>query len=271
MAAAAPSNLQPVALTAAPAEKPASFKPGEPAETAEPPRQGAPAAAEPVAEAQKVPVLMYHEITQGPNALYVPPEELEGHLKWLQDHGYHGITLKQLYGHYTRGDKIPDHPIVLTFDDGYVSFYTNAMPLLKKYGFPGTLFVITGSVGKPGVVTWDQVRAALRQGMEIGAHTVNHPDLAISGHDSVVYEVTESKRVLEEEIGQTVSFFCYPAGRYNDSVVKAVKDAGYIGAVTTKFGLAEPDQNPLLWSRVRVNQGTGPAGLGALIRMAEGK
>lgn len=247
---------------------PAVYQPNGSTEPVEPDRPRPEPPPVPVSERRRVPVLMYHEITAGPNALYVAPEELDGHLGWLKEHGYTAITLKRLYKYYTDGAPIPEKAVVLTFDDGYVSYYTNALPLLKKYKWPGTLFVITGSVGKQGMVTWDQVREAAAQGTEIGSHTINHPSLELLTGASLVQEITESRKVLEAETGQRIEFFCYPAGKFNDEVVKTVREAGYLGAVTTQYGLAAPDQDALLWKRIRVNKGLSPQGLGSLIQSA---
>ncbi|HYF95916.1 MAG TPA: polysaccharide deacetylase family protein [Symbiobacteriaceae bacterium] len=223
----------------------------------------------PEGERRRVPVLMYHEITQGPNNLYVAPAELEGHLRWLKENGYTAITLKQMHRHFMEGDALPEKPVVLTFDDSYLSHYTSALPLLKQYNWPGTIFVITGSVGQRGYMTWDQLRDAARQGMELGAHTVSHPSLAQLSRERLVREIAGSRQALEAETGATVEFFCYPAGKWNELVLQTTREAGFLGAVTTRFGLADPGQNPYRWDRVRVNKGISPVGLGRLIKLAE--
>ncbi|HWI50512.1 MAG TPA: polysaccharide deacetylase family protein [Symbiobacteriaceae bacterium] len=222
----------------------------------------------PVAERLRVPVLMYHEITPGPNSLYVAPEELAGHLKWLKDNGYTAITMKQLYDYYTEGKAVPEKPVVLTFDDSYSSYYWNALPLLKEYGWPGTLFVITGSLGETGHMTWDQVREAARQGTELGAHTINHPSLELLTGSRLVNEIAGSREALERETGRKIEFFCYPAGKWNEETLRVTREAGYLGAVTTQFGLAAADQDPYRWQRLRINKGTSPQGFGSLIRGA---
>lgn len=219
----------------------------------------------PKAERQRVPVLMYHEITPGPNNLYVAPDELTAHLQWLKENGYTAITLRRLYNHLVDGAPIPEKPVVLTFDDSYASHYDNAMPLLKQYGWPGTIFVITGSIGERGHMTWDQVRAAAREGMELGAHTINHPSLELLSGERLVREIAGSRKALQEETGQSIDFFCYPAGKLNDEVVRVTREAGFLGAVTTKPGLADADQDPFYWQRIRINKGLSPRGLAGLI------
>lgn len=222
----------------------------------------------PAAERLPVPVLMYHEIVAGPNSLYVAPEELAGQLQWLKENGYTAITLKQLYDYYTEGKPVPAKPVVLTFDDGYSSYYWNALPLLKQYEWPGTLFVITGFVGERGYMTWDQVREAARQGTEIGSHTVRHPSLEQVSGERLVGEIAGSRNKLESELGQTIEFFCYPAGKWNEETLRVTREAGYLGAVTTKPGMAGVDQDLYRWQRIRINKGTSPKAFGSLILSA---
>lgn len=257
----------PAASTNHPEETPAesTYHPGEPQaqETA-----AQPAAPRPEA---RVPVLMYHEIAPGPNNLYVMPQELADHLEYLQQQGYTTIPLQHLYESFTKGRQLPSRPVVLTFDDGYLSFAVSALPILRGRRFTATLFVITGLVGKPGYITWEQARQIAGAGMEVGAHTVTHPDLARVDVERQRREVSESRRVLEAELGQPVRFFAYPAGRYNDKTLSAVKEAGFFGAVTTVYGPATPAQDPLQWQRIRINQGVSKEALGALLRAAEGR
>lgn len=254
-AVAAPATIQqPPPEPHEPRIRPVSWQPAEPAV--------------PLAERRRVPVLMYHEVTRGPNNLYVAPEELAGHLTWLQQHGYTAITLQQLHGHLTDGEPIPDKPVVLTFDDGYVSYYQNALPLLKQHQWPATLFVITGFVGERGYMTWDQVREAASAGTELGAHTINHPSLDLLKGDRLVREVAGSRRVLQQETGRSIDFFCYPAGKLSDEVLRVVREAGFVGAVTTKWGLTDASQDPYRWDRIRINKGLSPEGLGSLIETA---
>lgn len=254
VAAPVPTTLRPIGYD--PSELRADRAPRERRVWAEP---------VPKAERQRVPVLMYHEITAGPNNLYVPPDELAAHLQWLKENGYTAITLRQLYDHLTDGTPVPEKPVVLTFDDSYSSHYDNALPLLKSFGWPGTIFVITGSIGERGHMTWDQVRDAAREGMELGAHTINHPSLELLSGELLVREIDGSRKALQAETGRSIDFFCYPAGKLNEEVVRVTQEAGFLGAVTTKPGLADADQNPYRWQRIRINKGLSPRGLAGLI------
>lgn len=221
-----------------------------------PPPDAEPAAPELPAEPPRhaVPILMYHVIAPGPDNLHVPPAELEAQLRLLSEHGYETVSMQHLASHFAHGTPLPERPIVLTFDDGYISAYTAALPLLQQYGMTATFFIVTGLVGQAGYVTWDHVAALAAAGMEIGAHTVSHPDLRGLTGAALLHEVAGSGQALEGRLGLPVSVFAYPAGKYNAEAVAAVRDH-YEAAVTTLPGAATPCQDPVLWHRIRVNQG----------------
>lgn len=199
---------------------------------------------------------MYHEVGDGPNELYVSEKNFADQLNLLAENGYHTITLDQLYAAMTRTASLPPKPVVLTFDDGYASHYSRAFPLLKQYGFTGVFFVYTRGVGGANRVTWEQLREMQAAGMEIESHTVSHVDLAAISvsPDRLRREIEGSRTTLQAELGVPVEYFCYPAGRYNDQVLKAVKKAGYKAALTTKPGWVTSHQSPLEWRRVRINR-----------------
>jgi len=157
---------------------------------------------------------------------------------------------------------------LITFDDGYATFYEHAFPRLRERGFVATLFVITDKVGMPRYVTWDQVREMAAAGIEIGSHSVTHPDLRQLSGSHLEQEISGSRKTLEEQLGMPVLFFCYPGGHYDEEVLAAVKAAGYLGAVSTVFGAAGPGDDPFQWPRVRVSRGDTAERLHALIQAA---
>ncbi|MCG0238166.1 MAG: polysaccharide deacetylase family protein [Firmicutes bacterium] len=189
-------------------------------------------------------------------------------MDYLARAGYNTVTLAQLYRHLTSGEPLPEKPVVITFDDGYASFYEHAFPRLRERGFVATLFVITDKVGTPRYVTWEQVREMAAAGIEIGSHTATHPDLRELEASQLEHEVSGSRKTLEEQVGVPVLFFCYPGGYYDEAALAAVQTAGYLGAVTTVFGAAAPGDDPLQWPRVPVSRGDTPKKLQALIDAA---
>jgi peptidoglycan/xylan/chitin deacetylase (PgdA/CDA1 family) len=158
--------------------------------------------------------------------------------------------------------------VVVTFDDGYRSVVSAALPVLAARSWPAVLNLTFKNVGLPGGLTERQVRRLLTAGWELAAHSLTHPDLTGLGRAALTREVAGSRSALRRTFGAPVDFFCYPAGRYDASVVAAVEDAGYLGATTTISGLARPDAMHEL-RRIRVNGSDGAGGLAAALARLE--
>src|SRR5438105_5048488 len=210
---------------------------------------------------EPVPILMYHVIAKpiagAPYpALYVPRPEFAAQMAWLAEHGYRAVTLQQVFDHWRGAGPLPAHPIVVSFDDGYRSQYTNALPVLRSHRWPGVLNLELRNTEPVWGARPGEVRAMIRAGWEIDSHTLTHPDLTTLDPDRLREEVTGSRTVLRRRFHVPANFFCYPSGSYDDAVVEAVKAAGYLGATTTLFGLARP-QDLYTLARVRVNGGDG--------------
>lgn len=211
-----------------------------------------------------VPILMYHVVSAPqPGApypdLYTPKPVFAAQMKALAKRGYHGVTLAQVYDYWRRGYALPSKPIVISFDDGYLSHYTHALPVLKALGWPGVLNLEINNV-KPGDLTAGQVRALIDAGWEVDSHTITHPDLRTVGDSQLRQELVGSRSYLKKHFGVPASFFCYPAGRYDSRVIAAVKAAGYSAATTTQPGLASPKSRFEL-SRIRIDGPDGVSGL----------
>jgi peptidoglycan/xylan/chitin deacetylase (PgdA/CDA1 family) len=220
-------------------------------------------------QTEAVPILMYHYVRPdpGPNDpigqdLSVTPEDFAEEMQYLADRGYTTMTLGELADVRDKKLKLPAKPVVLTFDDGYRDFYTNAWPVLRQHKFKATIFVITGFVNQDRYLTWDMIRELDQSGyIEVGSHTVHHVDLSKVAADVANAEVTESKQVIEQEIGHPIQSFCYPSGRYTASVVSQLRQVGYTIATTTNGGFSKAGDDQLLLPRVRIH---GTSGLQAL-------
>jgi peptidoglycan/xylan/chitin deacetylase (PgdA/CDA1 family) len=221
--------------------------------------------------ATPVPILMYHVIAAPPPDapypnLFVPPRRFAAQIALLARHGYHGVTLGRVWAHWRRCVPLPSKPVVVSFDDGFLSWYRVAYPVLRRHGWLGTMNLALSHLN--GI---DVRRAWLRNligaGWELDSHSLTHLDLTLLGPDALRREVAGSRRRLRRLFGVPVHFFCYPAGRYNDRVLAAVRTAGYFGATTTADGLARP-QRPYALARVRVNGDDSPGGVLAHIRSA---
>jgi len=216
------------------------------------------------ARAIRLPILMYHYVRTRPSTrvdrlgyrLSVSPAVFQSQMDWLFTHGYHPVNFNQLRTYFAGKSPLPSRPVVITLDDGYQDLYTAAFPILQMHHFTAVAYIVSGFIDKRGYVTSDEVVQLDRAGIEIGSHTVSHPDLAHVSFASAMFQVVESKRVLEDMLGHPVLDFAYPSGRYDAETIQAVEKAGYDTAVTTSgYPQMHTLQNRYTWSRVRVTGG----------------
>jgi peptidoglycan/xylan/chitin deacetylase (PgdA/CDA1 family) len=215
---------------------------------------------------EPVPILMYHVLNAPPPGtpepeLWVSREDFAAQMDWLAQRGYHAVTLQQVWDAWHKGGLLPSKPIVVSFDDGYHSHLTNAMPVLREHGWPGVLNLQVNQTRED--LKPPDVRALIRAGWEVDAHTYSHPDLTTVDAAGLRHEIADAREELRRTYGVPVNFFCYPAGRFDERVVAAVRAAGYLGATTTEAGRASPDEPPYALRRIRVNGSDGVEGLAA--------
>lgn len=211
-----------------------------------------------------MPILMYHVIGDPrPGApypeLFVNPNDFEGQLRWLAKHGYTAVTLRSVWDSWRGRGHLPTRPVVVTFDDGYRGIATRAKPMLRAQNWPGVLNLDVSNINTKQGFGEGRIRGLLRAGWELGSHTLTHADLTGLDDRRLRTEVSGSRQVLQRMFDVPVDFFCYPSGRLDNRVVAAVRDAGYLGATTTAYGLARPN-DPYRLARVRVSRSDGVSG-----------
>jgi len=183
----------------------------------------------------RVPVLMYHEIadiTATQSRLAVSPEVFADQVAYLHDAGFTAITAGALAEILAGGaGKLPERPVVLSFDDGYGDFHSHAVPLLKQYGHAATIFQTTGWVGVAGkekrMLNWRELAEVAEAGIEIGAHTIKHPQLDQLPDAELHEELYASKSVLEDHLGIAIPGLAYPFGYSNEKVRQVAREIGY--------------------------------------------
>lgn len=212
-----------------------------------------------------MPILMYHRVADdGPQSLArwrVSPPKFVRQIEWLRAQGYTTIGLEE-WVHVEQHDASSlARRVVLTFDDAYLDFITTALPVLAHHGFGATMFVPTGFVGGTAdwdrafgapapLMSWQQLDAIAKAGIEIGAHTISHPRLAgLTDVQAIVHEVVTSRTVLKARYDQSIATFAYPYGDYDARVENVVKDAGFAAAVT----IAPHSAGPLALGRLSIN------------------
>lgn len=258
----------PTASAKAPGGKERKTKRGVPSRAPEP----APADSAP--PGRPIPILMYHATEAAPagsalSGLWVPAETFTATMDLLHERGYHAITMQDAYDYWEGRRRVPKNPIVLTFDDGFRSHVTTAMPTLERLGWRGVLYLTVSELHTPGAegIGRGGVRELLRAGWELGSHTMTHPDLTTLSAEQLDKEVAGARTWLRREFHQPVNAFCYPAGKYDDTVVAAVEKAGYATATTIGPGLAGPG-DLLRLPRIRVDAEDSPESVLAHIAAA---
>jgi peptidoglycan/xylan/chitin deacetylase (PgdA/CDA1 family) len=176
-----------------------------------------------------VPILLYHRIDISPigSRYYVPPVVFDGQMKLLRDWGYQTISIQMLVDAIQKGASLPPRPVILTFDDGHLDNYLNAMPILQKYGFTGVEYVVYSYIGVENYMTVDQIKELAAAGWEIGSHGLNHLDLTKLEPARQRFEIVESRQMLEKTLGVPIRTIAYPFGVSSSGVIDYAHFAGY--------------------------------------------
>jgi hypothetical protein len=213
-----------------------------------------------------VPILEYHVLGAAPAGttypeLFVGRADFSRQMDWLDANGYQAVTLEQVEKAWYEGGTLPAKPVVLSFDDGYRPQFTFALPELRRHGWPGVLNL----KAEGSDLYTSNVEAMLAAGWELAAHTIHHLDLTTLDAAQLKEEVAGSRAILRREYGVPADNFCYPAGRYDDTVIAAVKAAGYVGATTEIPGYASREK-PYELDRYEILGSSGVSGLAEDLR-----
>lgn len=199
-----------------------------------------------------IPVLTYHHIGADAGWLYVSETDFEQQLLYLRGQGYTPISVAELAAGLSGKAKLPNRPIVLTFDDGYDDNYRAALPILLRQGMRASFFVVTGKIGQPGYMTWSQARQMREQGMEVGSHTVHHYTLNEINLKEMERELLASRLMLESNLPAAPAVFANPFGETAPAVVDLLARTGYQAACSSVVGLNRPGENLFMIRRLSV-------------------
>ncbi len=212
-------------------------------------------------------IILYHRVLVKTEAAYdVSVEDFENQMEYLKA-SYDIISLSDALDYITRAKELKNNSVVITFDDGDVSIYNNAFPILKKYRFPFSVFIYTNIVKEgPHAMKWNHMKQMLAYGAEIGSHSVSHGYLnkRLKEESEEQYlarlrhELVDSKNLLEAEFGLPVRYFAYPYGRYNETVKEEANKAGYEAILTVRGYENFPGDDPMRLNRRVVQRSTTP-------------
>jgi peptidoglycan/xylan/chitin deacetylase (PgdA/CDA1 family) len=204
-------------------------------------------------------ILTYHSIGLDDVFDTVEPKNFIRQLKYLKKK-YKIVSLATIIEFINTGKRTTKRMVSITFDDGFLDFYLNVFPLLRKDNLPATLFVATDYIGKdwpftkshPKMLNWEQIDELSKNNIEIGAHTVTHPHLQKKKIEEAEQEIKKSKEEIEKHIGRSVNFFSYPFGSYKPEIVDIVKSAGFKGGVGGK-GTIQKHAQIFVLNRIQVD------------------
>jgi len=196
-----------------------------------------------------VPILMYHHIGIAPptadathKSLTVSPADFEQQVQWLYQNGYQSISLEDLNLYAAGKFALPKKPVIFTFDDGYEDVFTNAVPILKQYGYSGAFGIITQFVGQTQgdnfYASWSEIKTAAALQMEIVCHTQNHFDGTNPKFDAayIYNNLSGCQQDLRSHLADVEPILIYPYGHYNAQYLEQAGKAGFILGVTTREG-----------------------------------
>ena len=188
-----------------------------------------------------VPIIAYHHVTDAQkNDMTVSPKLFNQHMQFLADNGYEPITLDTWCAAALHGSKLPNKPIIITFDDAWKTQFEIAVPILEKFGFKATFFAYTDVIGNRSTMTWEQLRQLAEKGNCIGCHSATHCNLTKKFDfeseeqykERINREIVDTKNMLEEHLGVQIRHFCYPYGYYNTEIFSMLESGGYVSGVT---------------------------------------
>lgn len=223
--------------------------------------------------APRIPILMYHSISELDESARAPYYRIsttarvfEEQLQFLHVNGYRSISLREAVGVMDGTASGPEKPVALTFDDGYEDFYTNAFPMLSRFGYPATVFLATSYIGDTArtfnrleCLTWSQVRELQNAGVEFGSHSVSHPELRTLRAEEIQDELRCSKHAIEDKLGCPVMSFSYPYAfpetdrPFTSMLVRMLNETGYKSGVSTIIGTAKPGDDRFFLPRLPIN------------------
>jgi len=198
--------------------------------------------------------LMYHCIysseddmsgmVEGDRVYGVHVDEFEWQIDYLKDNGYQILLLDE-YFQKIHDNALPEKCAVITFDDGHISTYTAAYPILKEKGCAAEVFVATDLISGKSYMNWDHVRELNREGFSIQSHTASHPYLTDLSEGEIEVELRRSKELIESNLQRRCRYFCPPGGRYNVLVKRVARRAGYEAVCTSNVGYNDEKTDPM--------------------------
>lgn len=222
----------------------------------------------------KVPILMYHYISEPPADadiyridLSVTPNNFREQMAYLAENGFQTIDLYDLSAAITSQIDLPPKPVIITIDDGYRDAYENAFPILQEFGLKATFFVAPEFVDQEheAYMNWPMIEELASSGMRIESISKTHADLSGQDRNFLIWQILGAQETIAAHIGYTPRYFAYPYGRYDAETIQLLEELNFWGALTTVSGHTHSFSNRFEWTRVRIQHDTQLAGFIELV------
>lgn len=219
-----------------------------------------------------IPILMYHSISNDNESNVHPyyrintsPDAFAKHIKFLHENNYSLISLRDVKETLAQTNNSPDRHVVITFDDGYRDFYTEAFPVLQNYGYTATVFLPTGFINNKNNLkgkshlNWNEILELSNNGISFGSHTVNHPQLKLLKKEDIEFELRQSKKVIQDNLQKQVESFSYPFAfpeedkEFTKHLKEILKKYGYKQGVSTRIGTTSKEDDIYFMKRIPIN------------------
>lgn len=206
-----------------------------------------------------VPVLNYHQVNDKyHSALTLDVAQFKKQMEYLHNEGYHTISLDDLYAYMTEGKELPDKPIVLTFDDGYIDNYEDVLPILESYDMQATIFMISDAVNTKRFMSINELKTMDAHKFIVEGHTNHHSILTRIDPSKLDNEIKGGKDTLQAFMGKPIDYLAYPGGFNNAEIQRITSESGYKMAFTVTPGTVKPGQNLYALPRLAIFQGDTP-------------
>lgn len=215
-----------------------------------------------MAQPMRFPILTYHSIDESGSVISTTPQTFKLQMKFLSENGYQVVALNKLINSLSEKNTPSPKTVALTFDDGFQNFFSEAFPILSEYGFKATVFLVTDFCGKTNdwagnpsnfpackLLSWDEIKELNNYGIEFGNHTETHPDLTKISNTQAEKEIAESKTKIEDILGNEVTTFAYPFGKFN-SAIKQIVEKEHKAACSTNLGKVKSNSDFFSLERV---------------------
>lgn len=215
----------------------------------------------------RLPILVYHKVDEIPDGAryprnYVRPAQFEEQLAWLKARGYQSVSFCDYLAYRAGTARLPRRPVLVTFDDGYRTNRDVALPILERFGYTATIFIVTGLIGSTNrwdpseiqepLLTADEIRDMVPRGISFESHTHTHPHLPELSEQQALRELCESRAALKELTGREARVICYPFADHDARIENLARTAGYEAGVTIRRRLNDDESNLLTLRRIPV-------------------